>query len=552
MEPIDYMGALRRSWRLLIALGIVGLVVAVLIPAPKGSKATKSGFAWSATTIVGSAPGNAQGILGGGITNSQVAFYASSSAVTSTTLNADHKEDTTYMASLLLSSRPEAPRTKRGVQNSPTILTAQGTSPYAAVALATHYEESLGRYLVYLANIKAQQNSKSNSPGTGLTAASIGFVVVHPPVAVENHARTKKASLTSSRKVRALVGFGLGLLVGALIVLARELLDKRIRSRERAESTFGYPVVAEIPGEPKFRGEQPRDLEVVGEPDSVGAEAYRMLRMSVLFEALAPMSVQSNGIDSLLASGVGMGLGGSVGGNGKNGEKPAHTSQESPASPGDKLGRRQVVLVVSAGTEPTRPQVAANFAAVYAEAGQRAVVISTAELGTDRLGVPTGALTGDITPQDVESRLEPSRIEHVLRLPLRDFVDNSGQLVTRAPAVIEAARSVADVIVVEAPPLLAVHHAEALAHSVDVVLLVGECWETTFEDARKAGELLRRMEAPVLGLVLTNVRISRRDKRHAQESLRGMPGLDDEPTTDPAGQLVTDLTAAGAGTTSQA
>ena len=180
------------------------------------------------------------------------------------------------------------------------------------------------------------------------------------------------------------------------------------------------------------------------------------------------------------------------------------------------------------------------------------VVISTAELGTGRQAVPTGALTGQIEPGDVESRLEASRIENVFRLPLGDFVDNSGQLVTRAPAVIEAARSVADVIIVEAPPLLAVHHAEALAHAVDVVLLVGECWETNYDDARRAGDILRRMEAPVLGVVLTNVRVSRRDIRHARASLQRMPGLDDEPTIEPDGQLVTDLTAAGAGSTSQA
>jgi protein-tyrosine kinase len=250
---------------------------------------------------------------------------------------------------------------------------------------------------------------------------------------------------------------------------------------------------------------------------------------------------------------VGMGLGDTVGANGNgNGKRAESPGEESSGSTTEKSGRRQVVLVVSAGTETNRPQVAANFAAVYAEAGQRAVVISTAELGRGRLAEPTGAVRGDVEPEDVESRLEPSRIENVLRLPLSDFVDNSGQLVTRAPAVIEAARSVADVIVVEAPPLLAVHHAEALSHAVDVVLLVGECWDTTYDDARRAGDLLRRMDAPVLGIVLTNVRISRRDIRHAHASLRGVPESDLDPTADPTGQPVSDLTAAGAGTTSQA
>ncbi len=61
------------------------------------------------------------------------------------------------------------------------------------------------------------------------------------------------------------------------------------------------------------------------------------------------------------------------------------------------------------------------------------------------------------------------------------------------PAVLEATRSLADVIIVEAPALLAVHHVEALSQLVDVVLVVGECGTTTFEEARRSGDLLRRM-----------------------------------------------------------
>jgi Mrp family chromosome partitioning ATPase len=551
MEPIDYMGALRRSWRLLIALGILGLVVAVLIPAgPKADKGTTSGPKWSASTMVGSAPGGAQSVLGGGVTNTQVDFYASSSAVRSATLQAYGLDATPANMAYLLSSRPAKAVTKRGVQNSPTILTAQGNSAYGAMTLVTVYEQQLGDYLVNLASNK-QKQSKSSSNAPDITTDSIGYTVVTPASPIVNH-HAKKSSIASSRKVRGLVGLAIGLAIAALIVLARELLDKRIRSRERAESTFGYPVVAEIPGDARFHGEQARELDVVGEPDSVGAEAYRMLRMSVLFEGLAPKMVESSGVDALLASSVGMGLRNGAGGpgNGKSADSPTAPAGETSLT--EKVGRREVVLVVSAGTEPTRAQVAANFAAVYAEAGQRAVVISTAELGTGRLGVPTGAITGEISREDVESRLEPSRIEDVFRLPLSDFVDNSGQLVTRAPAVIEAARSVADVVVVEAPPLLAVHHAEALSHAVDVVLLVGECWETTYDDARRAGEVLRRMEAPVLGVVLTNVRVSRRDVRHAHASLRRMPEPGDGPPSEPNGQPVVDLTVAASGTPSQA
>ena len=141
------------------------------------------------------------------------------------------------------------------------------------------------------------------------------------------------------------------------------------------------------------------------------------------------------------------------------------------------------------------------------------MVLGTGELGA---GPPRGSgrtLSGEITPEDVEARLEASWVDRVFRLDLRHFIENSGQLVLRMPAVLHAARAVSDVIIIEAPPLLAVHHVEALSQLVDVVLVVGECGTTTFTEARRSGDLLRRMAAPVLGVVLTNVRLQYRDPR---------------------------------------
>ena len=78
-----------------------------------------------------------------------------------------------------------------------------------------------------------------------------------------------------------------------------------------------------------------------------------------------------------------------------------------------------------------------------------------------------------------------------------------------APAIFDAARYSADVVIVEAPSILAFHDAEAVAPCVDVVLVVGDCYSTTSEAASRAGDLLRRIGAPVLGVVLTNVHLPR-------------------------------------------
>jgi Mrp family chromosome partitioning ATPase len=170
-------------------------------------------------------------------------------------------------------------------------------------------------------------------------------------------------------------------------------------------------------------------------------------------------------------------------------------------------------MVVSAGTEPSRPHVAANLAAIYGEAGQRVIVVSTGDIEAGTSVRLADGRRSVICREDVEAQLQPSRLEFVSRLPLGPFIANSGELVTRGRAVLDATRTLCDVVIVEVPPLLAVHHAEALARAVDVVLVVGECGVTTFGDARRAGELLRRIDAPVLGVVLTNVRIHQKDIR---------------------------------------
>jgi MinD-like ATPase involved in chromosome partitioning or flagellar assembly len=158
--------------------------------------------------------------------------------------------------------------------------------------------------------------------------------------------------------------------------------------------------------------------------------------------------------------------------------------------------------------------VAANLAAIYAEAGQKVIVISTGDLEVGHRRQP-GDVPSEIRTEDVEVRLQPSRLENVWRLPLSPFVAKSGELANRAPAILQAARNLADVVIVEVPPLLALHHAEAMAHVVDVTLAVAECKYTTFDDARQAGDLLRRMDAPVLGVVLTNVRLRNSDIRQS-------------------------------------
>jgi Mrp family chromosome partitioning ATPase len=527
MEPIDYAGALRRSWRLIVVLALIGAVVAVLIPASHAKK-VRSALPYAATTIVGSPPNGTGSPLRAGVSSGQILFFATQSStersvISDAGLAVDPSQAPVYMSAALIPASGVSSTGASAIlkRNAPTVvlLTGYGATPADALTVANTYAQDTGQ---------AVATGLDASPKT--SGVSAGYTVI-VPAQVAATTKAGKSSLTASRKVRGLVGLGIGAVIAAGIVLLRELLDKRLRNAARTEANFGFPVVAEIPLVVSSGSESNAlvapVVDVVRYPESPGAEAYRLLRMSVMFEALAPLSGPTDPFA--------LGFQSSMGDDGPGATPVASIAPRTVTD-------RQVILVVSAGTEPTRPHVAANLAAIYAEAGQRVVVISTGQLW---LGGNQGRQTaGEIRPEDVEAQLKPSRLDNVFRLDLGHFVANSSQLVNRAPAIFDAVRTLSDLVIVEVPPLLAVHHTEALAHAVDVVLVVAECKYTTFDDARQAGDQLRRMEAPVMGVVLTNVRIPHSDVRHLglPRSVVPVP----EPDPEPEGE---GLQAIGAGAT---
>jgi Mrp family chromosome partitioning ATPase len=540
MEPIDFLGALRRSWRLLLALAVIGAVVAVLIPisAHKGKHAAVDPTPWTATAVVGAPPTALNTQVGGGVNGAQTLFYAQRTAVMEAALKGVHLNHVreAHVTSYLKASLDVPKGTgKREAENvSEVILTGVGRTSRAAVKLTNSYAKALG---VALNNV-ATARDKATGKTVTTSGSKTGYVVVRPATkATKKGVHKSSGGPVKSRKLRGLIGLGVGVVLGAILVLLREVLNRRLRTAGRAEAHFGYPVVVEIPAELRAIGRPATKVDVVTSPQSPTAEAYRMLRMSVMFEGLASGVLASEDLSNLV--GVGALIGSAT-----NGADP------EPEAPSDMLPvplhhSRQVVMVVSASDEPTRPQVAANLAATYAEAGQRVVVIGTAELGAGPITGKGSTLTGEIRPEDVQVRLESSWVERVFRLNLRHFIENSGQLVTRMPAVLDATRPLVDVIIIEAPPMLAVHHVEALSQAVDVVLVVGECGTTTFDQAHRSGDLLRRMGAPVLGVVLTNVRLKPRDARQfpvlSQPALTGptvlakdAEGADREPSEVPS------------------
>jgi Mrp family chromosome partitioning ATPase len=216
--------------------------------------------------------------------------------------------------------------------------------------------------------------------------------------------------------------------------------------------------------------------------------------MAVMLEAMAPAGVLGAGLQDPYVDGL----------------VPVQVEPYS-APP---AGSRAVILVVSPGKEESRARVVANLAAAYGESGQRVIIVSTGDLESGQAAASGVSYDGPVDPDDVRSHLQESSIDNLSMLSLRPFVRNSAQLVSRAESIFDAARQVADVVLIEAPPFLEFHHGEALSHAVDVVLVVGEYGSTTYSEADQTGALLRRIGAPVLGVVFTESPLDKAEKRN--------------------------------------
>ncbi|HTZ10140.1 MAG TPA: hypothetical protein VMB72_13780 [Acidimicrobiales bacterium] len=378
------------------------------------------------------------------------------------------------------------------------------------------------------------------------------------------------ASVVNHKSTRILGGLLIGILLAVGIILLVEVLDHSLRTTRATEEAFDLPVVAEIPARPVRRSPfavAPSEarLELVADPFSAIAASYRRLHTAVLLEPLAAEMalLVGNGYGNGYASANGYANGNGNGSGNGNGHGNGHGNGNGfgngygysppwgpperlpqaaspypvdPANGGELIhegnggrSKRQVVLVVSPGSEPSRSAVVANLAAVYAEAGAQALVITMGDLQWGRsLPMRTNAdAEAEIVPEDLVPLSTPSAVDGVSRLQFDQLLATRGQVVTQGPAIITAARQVADAVLIDAPALLRSHDAIALMPAVDVVLVVAQHGLTRSDEAREAGDTLRRFRAPVLGVVLTEIpsreRVRRADGNGADAELGPAP-----------------------------
>ena len=286
----------------------------------------------------------------------------------------------------------------------------------------------------------------------------------------------------------------LGLSLGIGLALILDWLDDRLRGAADLQAQAKTALLARIPAFDRKKHGMKDGLIIVEHPDSPIASAYVDLRTRVLQAAT--------------------------------------------------LRRARTLLVTSPGSED-KSTVAANLAAAMALSGRR-VVLVCADLREgnahllfglkDGLGV-TSVVFGDAELADALSTTGVHGLEVLAAGP--PSPDPSSVLQSRAfKDMLQMLRAGADMVVIEAPPVLARADAAAMAEEVDMLLLVADARITSRADVRAAVEELGRVRGRMVGCVLDNVGRTARlgePSRQASTSADPEPVIPSTQNLDPTG-----------------
>ncbi|MCX7789208.1 MAG: CpsD/CapB family tyrosine-protein kinase [Chloroflexaceae bacterium] len=209
-----------------------------------------------------------------------------------------------------------------------------------------------------------------------------------------------------------------------------------------------------------------RALITLRDPSSAAAEAYRTLRTNILFSSL---------------------------------DRPLHT-----------------LVITSTGPDEGKSTTLANLAVTMAQAEQRVLMVDC-DLRRPSLhalfGVPNDrGLTSALLEQSEgplpiqETGVAGLRLLASGPLPPRP-ADLLGS--RRMGALIERLRAEADMVLFDTPPVVAVTDAAVLAPRVDGVLLVLQAGHTRRDRAREARQMLEKVKANIIGVVLNGSRLER-------------------------------------------
>lgn len=174
----------------------------------------------------------------------------------------------------------------------------------------------------------------------------------------------------------------------------------------------------------------------------------------------------------------------------------------------------RTMIVTSAAPEEGKSTVLANLAVVMAQAGRQVILVDCdlrRPVLHELFGVSnhTGLTTALLDEAAAELPLRETSVPGLRLLPSGPLPPNPAELLDsrRMAELIQTLREQADIVLFDAPPVIAVADAAILASKVDGVLLVINAGVTKREHAQRAKAALERVNARLVGTVLNNVEL---------------------------------------------
>ena len=274
----------------------------------------------------------------------------------------------------------------------------------------------------------------------------------------------------------AILGFVLGLVLGVALVFAREALDTRVRTAEEVGELLGLPLLGRIP-EPPRRLRKAAQLMMLTEPQKPEAETYRILATNLGFVNM------DRGARSIMITSASRGEGKS-------------TTIANLAVALARSGRR-VVLV---DMDLRRPAVE-RFFGLHGRPG-----LTSAAVGFLPLDEALVRISLVDSTRDSEFGSTNGTVHGTLEvLPAGPLPPNAAEFAgsPKVSWVLAQLCDRADIVLIDAPPLLHVSDTMALSAKVDALLAVASLSTVRRPMLKEFHRVLEGAPVVKLGFVLT-------------------------------------------------
>jgi polysaccharide biosynthesis transport protein len=260
-----------------------------------------------------------------------------------------------------------------------------------------------------------------------------------------------------NKTLNIILGVIIGLIMGVGLAFFIEYLDTSVKTIDEVERAFQAPVLGVIPQNVGYLVDEG--------PESPHAEAYRVLRTNILFSR--------------------------------------------------KDEKLNTVVVVSAGAGEGKSITTVNLATVFAQAGQRVLVVDS-DLRRPtlhkvlRVGNNLGLTNYLLKQNKLEEVIQPTAVA------MLDFMA-SGKLPSTSMSILGSAQMkemVAelkqryDFIFFDSPPVLGVSDASVLASEVDMVIQVIQYRRYPQPMSIRAKQLIEKVGGNLIGILLNNINMS--------------------------------------------